>query len=113
MLDLTNLTYENFVQELKEEVAYHERGNSEYRKVTSLLSLEIATKTSNINIFLDKERTVTLVNKHLDSLDEHRRKDVAKMLNMIARSFHVKQILQNEEVQNHINKVLGKKQVTV
>lgn len=113
LLDLTNLTYKNFVQELRDEVLYHAKGNSEYRKLTSLLSLEVALKTYNVNVFLDKEKTVRLVNKHLDSWDEHRKKDVAKMLNMIARSFFVKQNLQNEEVQKHINEVLGKKLTTV
>lgn len=110
---MTNLTYENFVQELKDEVVYHARGNSEYRKLTSLLSLEVALKTHDVNVFLDKEKTVFLVNQHLDSWDQHRRKDVAKMLNMIARSFFVKQNLLNEEVQKHISEVLGKKLATV
>jgi len=104
---MTNLTYEEFVQELKSEIKYHSNNGTNYRKTTATLSPKIAKKTEEIDLFFNHNKTLDFVHKHLKTNDMERKQDVARMLVMIARHLNMKhELKRNNNLQMHVNQML-------
>lgn len=84
------LEFEEFQNEIKNEVKYHLDGGTPYRQETAMLSLEVALKTMEVELFLDRVKGRERVSHLFPQLDKDRKDDVAKMLRFIAKDMYLK-----------------------
>jgi len=89
MRNQTNVTYENFMNELQQEYEYLKEGIINYRAETASMCLELAKNADDFMLFLDYDDTFEFVQKSLD-VDTDRLKDVTKMLYTILGDLHLK-----------------------
>src|SRR5690606_17215527 len=80
------------------EIKYFKNGGrgSSYRLKTAEFSLMVAKKINDVTPFYERNDSMEVVSILLQSEDEYRRKDVAKMLNVITRNLHRKANLTDE-----------------
>src|SRR5699024_281555 len=77
--------YENFLEQLQQQYEYLSRGGSEYRQHTARLALFVANRLRDVTCFMEPQKSLYTVKQVLSSDSEERIKDVAKMLNVLAK----------------------------
>ncbi|MBO1002875.1 hypothetical protein ACFSKI_03595 [Pseudogracilibacillus auburnensis] len=103
-----NLSFEDFVNKLRQEYEYHKNGGTEYRQETARLSLDVAMEVKEVKPFLNPLSSKKLVLKHLPLLDNHRKDDVAKMLRVLAKSMYLENNTTNE-VKEYVDRKMKNK----
>lgn len=84
------ITFEEFLQELKREVEFHTNGGTSYRQQTARLSLDIANRVAKVTPFYKLEDAKEIVSKIFPNLDRYRVEDITKMMHVIARELRCK-----------------------
>ena len=91
-----NVSKDELVKELEDELAYHLDGGTKYRQDTTRYSLAIAKSMPGTDLFFDREQTLAKVKDLHPDMDVDRLQDVSKMLNVIVRDIHSKKNLDED-----------------
>lgn len=103
---------QKFVDNVADEYQYLSTA-TEYRKRTAKLALHIALKTDNVEPFLDKRTSLSIVAEMLPKTrhDNDRVQDVAKMLRMCAVRLK-RTVTDTKEMQEYVREMMKKTPLT-
>lgn len=95
------------LNQLRKEYFYHKFGGTDYRKETARLALNIAKKTYDPSLFLNERETVKIVNQLIPYGDQERKKDVSKMLLVMAN--HITRQRMTPTEKRYVDNILKKR----
>lgn len=93
---MEEVSFEDFIKELKKEYEYQRNGGTSYRLSSSSLALVTAIETNSVKEFLDKDVAKQTVSYLLPTISNEKVEDVAKLLNIIANDIQYKKNLPNK-----------------
>lgn len=88
--------FQEFLNELKKEIEFHSNGGTNYRRISAEYSLQIARMVGGFPPFLDRKNAEKIVAQLYPNLSIEKKKDISKMMNVIARDLYRKTNMSDE-----------------
>lgn len=107
---LMELSFDDFLNELKKEVQYHQAGSTSFRRKVAVLAFVAATEIGHLEDFKNRDTAVKAVANLFPTLeDKELVNDIAKMLHVVYRSMNFKLNMPNDMKQYLEQKRINRK----
>jgi hypothetical protein len=77
--------FQEFLKELQNEIEFHTNGGTSFRRTSAEYSLQIARMVGEFPPFLDRKSAEKIVAQLQPNLSIEKRKDISKMMNVVAK----------------------------
>ncbi|WP_217269610.1 hypothetical protein [Neobacillus endophyticus] len=88
--------FNEFLKEIQREIDYHTNGGTSFRRTSAEFSLQVAMAIGEFSPFLDRKSSEEIVTRLHPNLSIEKKKDISKMMNVIARELYRKANMADE-----------------